>query len=73
MKRNPPCYQCEERQLGCHGKCERYGEFHAKRRKLSEDRLEDKKIGDVQYYGMGKRTKPIGLRSYGGKTDGRRT
>lgn len=25
-----PCYQCQERQIGCHAKCERYAEYRAK-------------------------------------------
>lgn len=27
-----PCYQCENRQLGCHGTCETYQQFFAARR-----------------------------------------
>lgn len=27
MKPSAPCFGCEQRELGCHSTCERYGEF----------------------------------------------
>ena len=27
VKKQPPCYRCEERYHGCHGKCEKYAAF----------------------------------------------
>lgn len=29
MSKQPPCYGCEDRQVGCHGKCERYSAWNA--------------------------------------------
>jgi len=29
VRNNPPCYKCEERVQGCHGRCERYQEWRA--------------------------------------------
>lgn len=31
-----PCHNCEERELGCHGRCERYIEWANERRVLRE-------------------------------------
>lgn len=28
-KNNPPCHNCTERCVGCHGKCERYQSWNA--------------------------------------------
>ena len=25
-----PCYHCPDREMGCHGRCERYAEYRAK-------------------------------------------
>jgi hypothetical protein len=27
-----PCYGCEDRQVGCHGSCERYAKYHKENR-----------------------------------------
>ena len=26
---NQPCYNCPDREMGCHGRCERYAEYRA--------------------------------------------
>ena len=31
MNINPPCYNCTNRELGCHGKCEKYLTFKQKK------------------------------------------
>lgn len=32
-----PCYKCEERHIGCHGKCEKYAAFKADLEKQKQD------------------------------------
>lgn len=34
MKKNP-CYQCEERQLGCHSNCPKYIEWSNKNKQIN--------------------------------------
>lgn len=43
MKNDPPCHHCQERYLGCQGKCQRYLDYRAfrdaeleKRHKLNQ-------------------------------------
>lgn len=33
-----PCQECERREIGCHGRCDDYKEWKAKRRKINDDR-----------------------------------
>lgn len=34
----PPCKDCPDRQLGCHGKCPRYATYHEECEKQRQDR-----------------------------------
>ena len=34
----PPCKDCAERIIGCHGKCPKYAEFHAECEKRRSER-----------------------------------
>lgn len=48
MKNDPPCHHCEERYLGCQGKCEKYLAFHEWRMQmLAEKRKHNQAIGDM--------------------------
>ena len=39
-RKNNPCYQCLERQIGCHSSCEHYKAWKAIKDKERVDRLE---------------------------------
>ena len=45
-KRRCPCYQCRERAVGCHGKCEAYKEWHNALVAL-QTRLRDEAKGEI--------------------------
>ena len=34
MDKDVPCYKCNNRNIGCHGKCKRYAAYHAERQKV---------------------------------------
>lgn len=36
MKVKSPCYKCEDREVGCHSKCERYIDFSTKHQEENE-------------------------------------
>ena len=42
----PPCDRCEERVPGCHGSCERYGEW---RRQLDQENEQMKDRAEAEY------------------------
>lgn len=35
-----PCFQCKDRQQGCHGMCEKYAAYTEKRKTLYTDTLQ---------------------------------
>lgn len=37
-----PCYHCNERHVGCHGKCERYASFALKRQEINKEKFIEK-------------------------------
>ena len=39
-KLDAPCYKCEERHLGCHSSCERYGEYAKAMEEVRKARFE---------------------------------
>lgn len=39
-----PCYHCNERHVGCHGKCERYASFVSKRQEINSAKFIEKEI-----------------------------
>ena len=39
-----PCYNCEDRQIGCHAKCERYQSFSDARKAENAKRLHESRI-----------------------------
>lgn len=41
--KHSPCYNCPDRQVGCHGKCERYLAYAEKRAEDAEKEREEKK------------------------------
>jgi hypothetical protein len=43
----PPCKDCSDRQLGCHGQCERYQAFRAKKEREAQKRAEMSVITDI--------------------------
>lgn len=42
-----PCKDCENRQFGCHGKCEKYAAFRAKKEQEAKKRAEDGQLTDL--------------------------
>lgn len=42
-----PCIGCEERYLGCHGKCSKYQKFRAERNRELNEKV---KRAEAQYY-----------------------
>ena len=43
-----PCFECEERYLGCHGKCEKYQAFTKERNSKKQKRYE--KFASQMFY-----------------------
>lgn len=39
-----PCYNCNERHVGCHGKCDRYASFFDSRRKANNENFDKKEV-----------------------------
>lgn len=45
----PPCKDCDKRELGCHGKCEKYAEFREGRERAHQRRCEDVFAHEVDF------------------------
>ena len=41
MKVNGPCFNCPDRHIGCHGKCERYAAWKEERNMIYQNRSYD--------------------------------
>lgn len=41
-----PCRGCEERAVGCHGKCERHARWLEYRKSIQAERAKDREMGD---------------------------
>lgn len=39
-----PCYQCPDRQLGCHGTCEKYLEYKRTMQEIDDATAENKEV-----------------------------
>ena len=37
---NPPCKNCKDRTVGCHGKCEAYQALDKERKKINAEKME---------------------------------
>ena len=46
-----PCKNCNDRYLGCHDHCEKYGEFDAERKRI-HDLVTKQKQTTYDYYGV---------------------
>lgn len=46
VKKKAPCKGCQDRHVGCHGKCDRYLAFRKEADRLREERLVQRKISD---------------------------
>lgn len=46
MRKTAPCFNCQERYLGCHDYCDKYQEFRQNRNKLLN---EQRKRNDLKY------------------------
>lgn len=44
-----PCFECEERYLGCHGKCEKYQAFTKERN--NNKKIRDELFASQMFYG----------------------
>ena len=43
-----PCKDCSDRQLGCHGKCEKYAAFKDVRKEINYNKARDSKINSFK-------------------------
>ena len=63
MSKQQPCYGCEDREVGCHSKCDLYKEFREdldKRNKIRHDKLiTEKRIAEIEVARHVKRNKRI--------------
>lgn len=50
MNRRPlsPCLNCARRELGCHGKCQDYAEFKAKREEIRQAHHKEWEVDDYE-------------------------
>lgn len=46
MKSNAPCYDCNDRYLGCHGRCPKYLEFSQNKEQERNERFKKLEIND---------------------------
>lgn len=58
-----PCYKCESRYPGCHGKCEQFKTWRAPLDSVQEEKIRLRKVDDVLRDGSERRRKWI--RSHG--------
>lgn len=49
MRYKSPCQFCEDREVGCHSKCEKYADFLEEVAKQREARLEQFKLNDALF------------------------
>lgn len=42
MMISDPCYECKDRAIGCHSKCEKYIEWAEKRKEVSKKIIEER-------------------------------
>lgn len=49
MRYKSPCQFCEDREIGCHSKCEKYIAFQNDIASIREERLKQLKINDARY------------------------
>ena len=42
-----PCYQCPDREFGCHGRCERYVKYKAEMEIIKAKRKEESDVVDT--------------------------
>ena len=50
MGKTSPCYNCEERVIGCHDYCNKYQEFRLNRNRFLEEQRKRNKIEYDYYY-----------------------
>lgn len=46
-KKIPPCKECKDRKIGCHGKCERYRQFREELDELNKTIKNAKQYGSI--------------------------
>lgn len=46
---NVPCYQCDEREVGCHSECGKYKEYIAENEQRKEEHRKNYAVNDVLY------------------------
>ena len=50
MRKTAPCFNCQERYLGCHDYCDKYQEFRQNRNKLLNEQRKRNKTECDYYY-----------------------
>lgn len=48
-KGDTPCFDCGDRQLGCHSSCERYAEYISKLKETRKKIWVDKSVDDLNF------------------------
>lgn len=46
-KKDTPCYMCEDRVMGCHGKCEKYAKFREENEKRKAEAYAVKEVTEA--------------------------
>ena len=55
---NAPCYECKEREPGCHGKCAAYAEYKEKTDAAAEKRRYDAEMLSMRIRALGRMINP---------------
>ncbi len=50
MRKTAPCFNCQERYLGCHDRCSKYQEFRLNRNQLLEEQRKRNYLKYDYYY-----------------------
>ena len=50
--KNPPCKGCERREIGCHGRCQEYGEWKKSLEKSQAARIQEAQDNDITIRGL---------------------
>ena len=45
----PPCYNCQEREVGCHSRCDKYKEWTAQLEKSKESKRQEQRLRDLEF------------------------
>jgi len=55
-----PCYNCNERHIGCHGECDRYASYSAMRKQENERIFKEKEVKAASVNLVRKQARKVG-------------